>query len=834
MEEIKGKKFSRNNKYYKNYEIEEDNIYIFKENSSNQKVKPKINVYLILLFLIITFIPSLAYKLLFYKNTNLKKYFVPNTHRLAFVFGTRPEAVKLFPLIKELKENKKFICIIINTGQHKEMIQQVFDSLNMDNEIDFNLNLMQKNQSLSKLTAKIILELEDIYSLINPNAVIVQGDTTTGFAAAVSAFYQKIPIFHVEAGLRTNNKYYPFPEEFNRVTIDDLSNLYFAPTEWAASNLLKENKNSNNIFITGNTIVDSLQLTLNNTSPSKEMKNLIEKAKLLCNSNKCKIILLTCHRRENYFKPIYNILNSVQELLKNNNDIVIIFPFHLNPNVRKSIENAIPKEAYDDIIKGKKIEKKEYLHLNRLLIIPPLNYIDLIHLESISYFIMSDSGGIQEEAVSIGKPLIILRETTDRPESVKAGCSFLAGNSYDKIYNYVSSLLTNIELYKNMSKLQYIYGKGDSRIIISQIIQNYFNNITQNSISFNNQNYRDILSQYDNNNDSINNNNIINNDSININNNITNNDSININNNQNEIDFYDIVIVLTVWKRNNLESQLFHVKSQSILKNKKTNIIIFQNSNHVNIEDIVNKWKQSDAFDDDVVITFIQSPIETGYFGRFIAPLTSNVRSDSYFIICDDDIIWGKRYFENMIRVVNEGSLCTRNGRIITENYETISEVYKNGGFNKHVCYNEDIEYDFGGHTWAGRISWLRNAWNHIPFSFENSEDFWLSATLKCFYNITTKIPKCPCPEGNEPVIPDMCAVTHKTSDHHENAQIGNSTISKSIRAVLMKEITEKFGFQRLIESKPEYVKNLHKKFMYGYRFFKLDEAYWKDALYWQ
>ena len=270
MEEIKGKKFSRNNKYYKNYEIEEDNIYIFKENSSNQKVKPKINVYLILLFLIITFIPSLAYKLLFYKNTNLKKYFVPNTHRLAFVFGTRPEAVKLFPLIKELKENKKFICIIINTGQHKEMIQQVFDSLNMDNEIDFNLNLMQKNQSLSKLTAKIILELEDIYSLINPNAVIVQGDTTTGFAAAVSAFYQKIPIFHVEAGLRTNNKYYPFPEEFNRVTIDDLSTLYFAPTEWAASNLLKENKNSNNIFITGNTIVDSLQLTLNNTSPLKK------------------------------------------------------------------------------------------------------------------------------------------------------------------------------------------------------------------------------------------------------------------------------------------------------------------------------------------------------------------------------------------------------------------------------------------------------------------------------------------------------------------------------------------------------------------------------------
>ena len=415
---------------------------------------------------------------------------------------------------------------------------------------------------------------------------------------------------------------------------------------------------------------------------------------------------------------------------------------------------------------------------------------------------MSDSGGIQEEAVSIGKPLIILRETSDRPESTKSGCSFIAGNSFEKIYQYASSLLTNNELYRNMTKCQNIYGKGDSRIIISQIIQKYFDNIIQKSISFNNKNYSDILSQYDNT----------------IYKNV----------------FYDIVIVLTVWKRNNLENQLYHVKSQSILKNKKTNIIIFQNSNHINIENIVKKWKEKDSFTDEVVITFIQSPIETGYFGRFIVPLTSSVRSDSYFIICDDDIIWGKRYFENMIRVVNEGFLCTRNGRIITENYETISEVYKYGGLNKHVCYNEDIEYDFGGHTWAGRISWLRKAWNHIPFSFENSEDFWLSATLKSFYNIKTKIPKCPCPEENKKIIPDMCAVSHKTSDTHEDAKVGKSTISKTIRASLMKEITEKFNYQRLILSNPEYVKNLHKKFFFGENFFDINNDYWKDSLYWQ
>ena len=185
------------------------------------------------------------------------------------------------------------------------MMQRILESFNIDNTIDFNLNLMKQNQSLSKLTSKVISELEKIYSLISPNAIIVQGDTTTGLAAAISAFYQKIPIFHVEAGLRTHNLYFPFPEEFNRVTIDDISTLYFAATDWAASNLLKENKNESNIFVTGNTIVDSLHLTLNKTSPSLKIKKIIEEAKLLCvTKDACKILLLTCHRRENYFKPI--------------------------------------------------------------------------------------------------------------------------------------------------------------------------------------------------------------------------------------------------------------------------------------------------------------------------------------------------------------------------------------------------------------------------------------------------------------------------------------------------------------------------------------------------
>ena len=254
----------------KNKYVKELSTKIYSNNNPkfSQHSKITIIIIMVLFFLSLQYLSSKLMVNRYFIKKNVKKLFIPHTNRIAFVFGTRPEAIKLFPLITQMKKNKQFICITINTGQHKEMIQNILDSNIKDNSIDFNLNLMEKNQSLAKLTSKIISELENIYNLIHPNAVVVQGDTTTGFSAAISAFYQKIPIFHVEAGLRTNNLFYPFPEEFNRVTIDDISSLYFAPTEWSANNLYKENKNSSNIFITGNTIVDSLKLTLNRTNPS--------------------------------------------------------------------------------------------------------------------------------------------------------------------------------------------------------------------------------------------------------------------------------------------------------------------------------------------------------------------------------------------------------------------------------------------------------------------------------------------------------------------------------------------------------------------------------------
>jgi hypothetical protein len=411
---------------------------------------------------------------------------------------------------------------------------------------------------------------------------------------------------------------------------------------------------------------------------------------------------------------------------------------------------------------------------------------------------MTDSGGIQEEGVSIGKPVLILRENTERPEAIKSGNAVLAGTSFNKIYYFSSSLLKNKEVYHQMAKAQYIYGKGNSRIIISQIIQNYFQNNIQNLNRLNKLNYSLILSQYDNSIHQCNN-------------------SIFPNSNEQyeHHEQYDLVIVLTVWKRKNLERQLFQVKNQSILKNKTTNLIIFQNSNHIDVTDIINKWKNSDKFSSKVDISFVQSPIETGYFGRFIIPLTSSVRSNSYFIICDDDIIWGKRYFENMLRVVDEGSLATRNGRIITQNYKETSPASKAWTKNIQVCYNEDIEYDFGGHIWSGRISWLRNAWKHIPISLDNSEDFWLSATLKTFYNISTKTPKCPCPKDG-PVNPDLCAASDKSAKIHTNNKIGKNIIDLSIRAKLIKAISLHLKYKPIIFSDSNALDKINKQFIIG------------------
>ena len=305
---------------------------------------------------------------------------------------------------------------------------------------------------------------------------------------------------------------------------------------------------------------------------------------------------------------------------------------------------------------------------------------------------------------------------------------------------------------------------------------------------------------------------------------------------------YDIVIVLTVWQRNNLEKQLMQVKRQSIIDpkaNKKINLIIFQNSNHVNIDDIIKKWSMPNIFSDNVKITYINSHIETGYFGRFLSPFASPVTDNAYFIICDDDVIWGDRYFENMIRVVDEGFIATRTGRLIDQKY---NEILPNSKFvwkdKLQACFDEDIEYDFGGHIWAGRISWLRKAWTHIPLAIENCEDFWISTTLKKFYNISTKVPKCPCPEEGKLINPEFCATSDKSAHHHIDSIIGKTqTQGHSLRKKIMQITYDKYNYNPLIAQDPNIIEKIKRKYKYGNKtnpLFNLSDHIWNDVLYWQ
>ena len=692
----------------------------------------------------------------------------------------------------------------------------------MSKHVDIELNVMRKNQTLSALTSRIMLELDKIYSILNPDSVIVHGDTTTSFAAALSAFYKKIPIFHVESGLRTKNIFAPFPEEFNRITIDDISTLLFAPTNITAINLLKEDKNSTKIFVTGNTIVDTLKLTLNKTNPSKYIYDLIQAAKSFYKTkNECKIILLTCHRRENYYKPISNILKAVQKLLQSFDNIVIIIPLHLNPNVIQSFKIGLPSKIYNDLINKKEIKDPFYSYFNRLFLIKPLNYIDLIHLLSVSFFIMTDSCGIQEEANSISKPVLILRTYTERIEGIKLGSAILTGTASEKIYYYASLLLKNETLYNQMSKLHNnVYGSGNSSEIIVNLIERYFDHELSDSNysnleyfnNLNELNYSKILSGYD----------------------------YYLSKTNNGIQ-YELVIVLSVCKRNNLENQLIQISRQSFIesnKDKKINIIIFKNSNHLDINNVIKKWNVSNIFSEKVKINYINSPFEIGNFWRFLVPLTSPVTTNAYFIICDDDdVIWGDRYFENMIRVVDEGFLATRKGRLIDQNFKENSPISSSVLKDKvQACFNEDIEYDFGCHIWAGRISWLRKAWTHIPLSIENCEDFWLSSVLKSFYNISTRTPKCPCPEGRV-VSPDFCTASHinyfsKINITNEKSASNNTLL----RNTLIKLICEKFNYTPLLIIDPNINEKIQKKFKYGnYNnpLFNLSDPLWDNELYW-
>lgn len=356
------------------------------------------------------------------------------------VFGTRPEAIKMCPLVNELKTRKSLETIVCVTGQHREMLDQVLNAF--DVVPDYDLSIMKAKQTLFDVTINILEKMKDVFEEVKPDVVLVHGDTSTTFVTALACFYMQIPVGHVEAGLRTYNVYSPYPEEFNRQAVGIVANYHFAPTEMSKENLIKEGKNPADIYITGNTAIDALKTTVRKDYTHEELDW----------ASDSKLIMITAHRRENLGEPMKNMFRAIKRIVDEHPDIKAIYPIHMNPVVR---------EAANEIL-GK---------CNRVRIIEPLEVLDFHNFLSRSHLILTDSGGIQEEAPSLGKPVLVMRDTTERPEGIAAGTLKLVGTDEDNIYNTFKLLLDDQAEYEKTSQASNPYGDGIASKRIADVLE---------------------------------------------------------------------------------------------------------------------------------------------------------------------------------------------------------------------------------------------------------------------------------------------------------------------------------------------------------------------------
>lgn len=380
--------------------------------------------------------------------------------KVMLVFGTRPEAIKMTPLVKEFQARaNEFDTIVCVTGQHREMLKQVLELF--DIKPDYDLEIMKEGQDLYDVTTRVLLGMREVLKKTKPDVVLVHGDTTTSTAAALAAFYQQIPVGHVEAGLRTHNIYSPWPEEMNRQLTGRMASYHFAPTELSRDNLLAEGIATDRIFITGNTVIDALQQVVTRVKGDSELYKEVA-LKLLqfgYDVNRLeagrRLVLITGHRRENFGEGFLNICRAIQTLSKRFPEVDFVYPMHLNPNVRKPIH-----EVFDDNLGG----------LDNLFFIEPLEYLQFVTLMDRSSIVLTDSGGIQEEAPGLGKPVLVMRDTTERPEAVKAGTVKLVGTDYNQIVGNVEKLLTDEAAYAEMSRANNPYGDGKACLYIADAL----------------------------------------------------------------------------------------------------------------------------------------------------------------------------------------------------------------------------------------------------------------------------------------------------------------------------------------------------------------------------
>ena len=359
--------------------------------------------------------------------------------KILVVFGTRPEAIKMCPVVNELKNRKNIQTVVCVTGQHRQMLDQVLDVFGL--VPDFDLSIMKERQNLFDITVNILTSIRSVLENENPDIVLVHGDTSTTFITALACYYLQIPVGHVEAGLRTYNAYSPYPEEFNREAVGIISDYNFSPTKTAMNNLINEGKNPDTIFVTGNTVIDALKTTVRDNYSHSELEW----------ANGSRMILLTAHRRENLGKPMHRMFRAIRRIVEEFMDVKVIYPIHMNPAVRKAADDELSNN-------------------DRIHLIEPLDVLDFHNFMARSYFILTDSGGIQEEAPSLGKPVLVMRDTTERPEGIEAGTVKLVGTDEEVIYNEFKNLLTNKTEYKKMSNASNPYGDGYASERIANIL----------------------------------------------------------------------------------------------------------------------------------------------------------------------------------------------------------------------------------------------------------------------------------------------------------------------------------------------------------------------------
>ena len=386
--------------------------------------------------------------------------------KIMLVFGTRPEAIKMAPLVKEFqKYPDKFKAIVCVTGQHREMLDQVLRIFEI--APDYDLNIMKQGQDLYDVTSRVLLGMRDVLKEVQPDIVLVHGDTTTSTAAALAAFYQQIPVGHVEAGLRTHNIYSPWPEEMNRQLTGRIATYHFAPTPLSKQNLLAENVKPEQIAVTGNTVIDALYMVVDKIKSNKELDKELEEILLRSGydvnrlSDGKKLVLITGHRRENFGDGFISMCKAIQTLTQKYPDVDFVYPMHLNPNVRKPIHEVFGEDLS---------------HLGNMFFIEPLEYLSFVYLMEKSTIVLTDSGGIQEEAPGLGKPVLVMRDTTERPEALEAGTVKLVGTDFDKIVNEVSALLENRECYERMSRAVNPYGDGKACKRIVETVNSQISN----------------------------------------------------------------------------------------------------------------------------------------------------------------------------------------------------------------------------------------------------------------------------------------------------------------------------------------------------------------------